>query len=190
MTNLERKIHQELTKRFKTNNWNPITLNMKTGGTVTVRPLADDDITTEDDVELWDVTTQLEEIPEPNSTIKYTLEGVCCYLADFENTKTTLLKTENNLKSFYEKNLKGHTAEELKLGNQIFEIIYQQSDDHNLSKLLKDETLLREACEQIHMGIHTGKNALKLSMDFETYSDWFKSVHAFRPRPFENGIAA
>lgn len=103
-------------------------------------------------------------------------------------------KEENEMDfiHFYNEHIKGHSKEELQLGNKIAYAareVYRnlpKEETENIYYIFDDSLLGVYAATywESHRNyfIQDLLNALKFSLAFESYSDWHKDVYGFRPR--------
>lgn len=181
MTSLEKRIQDELIKRFNANNWNTITLNMKAVGTMTITPESDvRKIHDAKDIDLYNIDIHINGLDQTFTNFAFSLEHLTSIVADFEKDAEITKKTVKDLKTYYEKHIKGHTQEELNLGNDIFSKLYSMSS--NICELLENEHLVEKAIKKVSVtDLEKGKHALELRNHWNTYSDGYKSIYDHRP---------
>lgn len=99
-------------------------------------------------------------------------------------------ENEPKLQKFYETHIKGHTSEELKLGNDICMKAYEWHKEvpkdmqtgYVFDDSLTDYYLGRYHSEINPCPIEVLRKAYNLANDFSFYSDYHKDVYGYRPR--------
>lgn len=166
------KTYNALLQKFINTNWKDITITMKNGDEITISAyIAPETEKNIRNAEWFNVYTPTNMFCDSDNLL-----DVAATLCNYEN----LLDEQNNesakLKAFWNRNLKGHSQQELKDGNDIFITYF-----HKYENLLAEETIaeiakLRDITEDYC------KTVIELAQNWDTYSDWYKSVHQVRPR--------
>lgn len=184
-TNTEKKtlterIQEELIKRLTDTEWHKITINMKKSGhDLTISPCAQ----TTDINKLEDVEYFLVESPELPWLGGNTIEVISEQIANYDKHLAEKVDEGKELRDFYQKNLSGHTAKELRHGNDYFGIIYdlwRQDTSMPLDEFIKGYDVATIAKNEDTVDYI--KTVLAVSMAYSTYSDWHKDVYGHRPR--------
>lgn len=89
-------------------------------------------------------------------------------IADYDNEIKADERARASLRELLDTKIKGHTPEELKLGNDL-----------NIS--LYEGMLIEELCEIHDITPETANQAITLSNNWEIYSDVYKSQYGYRP---------
>ena len=187
-TNTEKKtlterVQEELIKRLTDAEWHKITINMKKSGhDLTISPCAQ----TADINKLEDVEYFLVESPELPWLGGDTIEVISEQIANYDKHLAEKVDKGKKLRDFYQKNLSGHTAKELRHGNdyfgKIFEIWQQNRKDNEISLDDLINSYDMSTIAENNDTVDYIKTAIAVSMAFSTYSDWHKDVYGHRPR--------
>lgn len=150
MTSLEKRIQDELIKRFNANSWNTITLNMKAGGTMTITPESDvRKIHDAKAIDLYDISTHINGIDATFTDFAFSMEHLANIVADFEENAQHTKETINDINIYYETYIKGHTPEELEIGNKILKNLHNLYG--NVTKALTDKHKIETAIKMVNI---------------------------------------
>ena len=115
-----------------------------------------------------------------------TIETISEQIVNYDKYIAKHIDERKKLHDFYENHLSGHTDKELRDGNayfdKIFNIWQQNSDGNNISL---DELINSYDLSSIAKNNDTAdyvRIAIKASMAYDAYSDWYKDVYGRRPR--------
>ena len=177
MKDIITRIIDELVNRLNDSDWEPITLTMKPSGE-TVR-----------------VTPCFYGSKDPNQVEFFLLDSTAMNmcgcdnwqdlahtLLDFEKDRLASIDSKRKCNAFYEKSIKPYSNEEIHKGNEYFEDIYRAWDcktgvslsDFMDSFCFADIAKDNDSPERV-------KELVQLSMNLDTYSDWYKDLYGHRP---------
>lgn len=169
------KTKKALISRFEANGWQELKLTLKTGDTVWITPCYYGEGTpSESNIEYYLM----------NSDAIYmcgadTLDKVANTLNNFSTLKKEDASEKETLQKYFEENIAGHSDEEWKLGNSLYDMMYDLPN-YNWSTPLHDAAV--ELSDRVGLSVQTVENALRLIECASTYSDWYKDVYGHRPR--------
>lgn len=176
--------YQELLRRFLVSNWKPITITMKlTQETLTITPVSQNYPTPNElsQVEYWLVDGSI--LPYLSSE---SLITIAIRLVDYKDLLETSNKSKQNLQSYYERHIKGHSQEEYQKGCTFLDEAHKLFEKRNLSKIKNFwqwvTTEFPNYIEQTHRGTTSEvTSALELVDAISTYSDSYKELYGHRP---------
>lgn len=170
ISTLVAKTYNEILARLIKANWQEISLTMKNGDTVTIRPsmipCCESCI---QNVEWFVVLNPTNLFLDADNLVKVAA-SLCSYESLLQEQKDDIVK----LQKFYDSHIKGHTVEELRLGNDI--VINEPSDTVLNCKYTPDLAEKYGVSEEHYL------NCVTLAENWQSYSDWYKDVHQVRPR--------
>lgn len=136
-----------------------------------------------DVIELYHRGMNAEELPWLGGN---TIEVISEQIANYDKHLAEKIDEGKELRDFYQKNLSGHTAKELRHGNdyfgKIFEIWQQNRKDTEISLDDLINSYDMSTIAENNDTVDYIKTAIAVSMAFSTYSDWHKDVYGHRPR--------
>lgn len=163
-------IYNELLHRLLKNSFNPIILTMKDLTLITISCYTENkQIEQLADVEYFVLKTQNEKTTEFDSLVKLAAQLT---RNDAYNEEKN---DETKLTKYYNKYIKGHTDEHLKIGNTVVLTMHQENYKRLTSKLKE------RFAEQFNCTPEQIKRYYNLANHFEYYSDWHKDVFGCRP---------
>lgn len=178
MTNLETKIMNELKRRF--NGEHHVILTMKRSGDKVFIEKQND----QDESYFFHVQSDVQDGTVPmNATSRFFtgFESLAGYLASYDEKIEGIRNDIKALDKYRENRIEGHTKEELKLGNDLFfkilglgipiEDVFDFANTSNAGKLYQEMGCTKEK----------GLTGLRLSDDWQIYSDWYKDIWGIRP---------
>lgn len=163
VTPLVARIHNELLKRFIDAKFQPIVIRIQ-GEDVEIEPFSEEPygIPTLRDIGFFGVKNA------PRKWEGDSLIMLSAKIANYNDEIEADRKGKASLKEMFEKKLKGRDQEELRLGNDLNIEVWSGRT-------------IAEACENHGVSVETGERAMRLSSDFESYSDTYKSYYGVRP---------
>lgn len=155
--------HNALLQRLIDNGFNPITITIHDID-IQIAPLMKnpEDVHALKNVGWFNVTNA------PYRWETDSLFELSAKIADYDNEIKADERTRASLRKLLDTKIKGHTSEELKLGNDL-----------NIS--LYEGMLIEELCEIHNITPETANQAITLSNNWEMYSDVYKSQYGYRP---------
>lgn len=184
MHKLENRIQAELAKRFADNQ--KISITMKTSSDVLhINRLEDDEQNyyhAPDENSFFEIVIISKDktlFPELLSVFKIGIHSLSAFIQNYDKHRQQLIGSMQELERVYDARIKGHTLEELHLGNDINMYIYQQTKEN------REKPNLTNICEHFQIALEQAETCIKLSDDWQSYSDYYKSVYNRRP-VFEN----
>lgn len=173
ISQLVAKTYNELLRRFIAADWEAIKLKMKNGDIVTIEPCFEpDDKKCLENVQ-WFLVYNPTNLFMDGCESYTGLIGTAANLCDYEKLLHEQQEDMKSLQAFYEKHLKGHTHDELNLGNTIL-----INESHDIVRNCKHTP---ELAKKYGVSEEYYLNCINLAEDFQHYSDWYKSVYQVRP---------
>lgn len=181
---LAERIKNELTKRFNESNNNIIHITMKkSGDTVRIERCTDNK------GEFFDLNIDRKnhDIPERATNIfRTSMDSLVKTIMEYDQMIEDIRKDVEDLNTFREKHIDGHTVPELKNGNMFINtLIHEGIDINDIGKISEDpssESMYTEA----GLTMEEGVRCVALALDWQFYSDWYKSVYNVRPHGWMN----
>ena len=182
-TNTELK--NALVTEWKKNNWQNVSVEIDGLDTVSITPCTQiDKAKSIQDIEDYLVYSNIDSYMGNES-----LDKVINSLL-FDNYKKLIEDTNDEktkLQKFFEKHIKGHSRDEITLGNEITTNAYDSWRPHldeykSFYDYLASKDFISEIAKKYQKSEDEINAAIKLSSDFGTYSDWHKDLYGYRPR--------
>lgn len=165
------KTYNTLLQKFINADWEDITVTMNNGDEITISAYIAPEVEKNvHNAEWFSVYTPTNLFCDSDNLI-----DVAASLCNYENLLNEQNDDSTKLKAFWNKNLKGHSKQELKDGNDIFLAYFSKYEDLLAEETIAEIAKLRGITEDYC------KTVIKLANDWETYSDWYKEVHQVRP---------
>lgn len=164
--------YNELLKRLTASAFEPIELTMKCGDKILITPCAwGNELNTLSDIEYFLVESERLPYMGQNSLIEVAAE-----LCDYESLIAKQEDEKSRCRKFFEEHIKGHTSEQLNLGNKLAINFCQRQPE------ITREEYLEEMADRTGKSYEMLSNAMSFSDDLSFYSDWHKDLYGFRPR--------
>lgn len=168
------KTYNELLRRFIAADWEALKLEMKNGDTITIEPFFEPyDEKCLKDVQWFLIYTPTNLFMDSGASCPGLLRAAA-NICDYEELLRGQQEDTKSLQKFYEKHIKGHTPDELKLGNTIL-----INEPHDIVRNCKHTP---ELAKKYNVSEEYYLDCITLAEDFSHYSDWYKSVHQVRPK--------
>lgn len=165
------KTYNTLLQKFIDADWEDITVTMKNGDEITISAYIAPEVEKNvHNTEWFNVYTPTNLFCDSDNLI-----DVAASLCNYENLLNEQNDNSAKLKAFWNKNLKGHSQQELKDGNDIFLAYFSKYEDLFADETIAEIAKLRDITEDYC------KTVIALAQNWDTYSDWYKEVHQVRP---------
>lgn len=191
MTNLEKKIYDELVKRFNANGWNDLTIHMKK---------SDEDVTIEP-YHLWndDKKYSLDTLQycyvsssSVHSVGYITFDDVIKFIATYEEHRERTLSGKEETLNFYRKHLQNKHVSMLLDGNHYLDTIMDEMTDNQFTGSLSEFTTNYDFYRLVSdvKDVDYVKEAIELAHNAELYKDMYKSYYNHSPilDPNQDGV--
>lgn len=108
------------------------------------------------------------------------LDGARFWIEDTEYNRNA----QRELDDFYNRNLKGHTREELEIGYEISMLVKSWVNIDEIDKNVSDAVnrYIASHSEYTEEDFDFLYQCVALAENYATYSDWYKDVNGIRPR--------
>lgn len=171
------KIYNSLLQRFIANNFEPITLDMKGYGEISVHAYSDFPVTKLADYEMFEIFGG----PSPY-LINESLVAIAGKIANWDKICKNTANSKDKCAAFYDKCIKGHTAEQLNIGiDTAIKVHDAEYAAEKANTAFDKDAFLVPFTEQYGISIEEIKECLTLSNNWSSYSDWYKDLHGMRP---------
>lgn len=175
------KTKAELISRFDNNEWNSITITIKsTGDSILITPCSQvvKNITCEKDCEWF-----LMDCDSVNLTGHDNLDDVADTLNRFVEIKNQNKDEKIKLREYYDDNIAGYDDDDLILGHKVSRIIYDAWMSTKCKDKLYDfaDKYMPNVAKELDISIDKATMVYTLSCHMSTYSDWHKDVYGYRP---------
>lgn len=166
-----------LINRFNENGWNDLELTLKTGDQILISPCPADygkKAASVNDIEYFLIYSDSVHLCGSSN-----IDDIAKTLNNFSELKAQDISEKEELQTFYDEHIAGHSDKEWKLGNALSSMMCNNpnySYETPLSEVAKD------LAEQLNGDAEQFEAALVLVENASTYSDWYKDVYGYRPR--------
>lgn len=171
------KTKEALIKKFQENNWEELTLTLKTGDTVWINPcpaVYGKEVKSPADIEYYLMSSDTVYLCGADN-----LDKVADTLNNFSDLKKQDLSEKDYLEKYFQDNIVGHTQAEWDLGSKI-DRAWFKDPEYDWHTSLHDVAI--KYAGQFGVDIDTAEKALRLVECASTYSDMYKDTWGHRPR--------